>query len=147
MLSFVPPQPGQVQGAGWLTVSRGRCSGSRCRPPARAGFGDGSPAGVRPGRARDLGQGLALLELADQQLELLDGLVELLRRAAEPGPAQHRQLGLELLDMQGLGVDLGVAGGNRQILLRELGLQSGRERPQRVGIGGQVLARQRHASC
>ena len=92
------------------------------------------------------GQGLPLLELADQQLELLDGLVELLRRAAEPGPAQHRQLGLELLDMQGLGVDLGVAGGNRQVLLRELGMQSGRERPQGVGIGGQVLARQRHAS-
>ena len=137
MLSFVPPQPGQAQGAGWLTVSRGRCSGSRCRPPARAGFGDGLPAGVAAERL-GLGLGLALLELADQQLELLDGLVELLRRAAEPRPAQHGQLGLELLDMQRLGVDLGVAGGDRQILLRELGLQSGRERPQRVGIGGQV---------
>ena len=71
-------------------------------------------AGRPTGTSSRPGQGLPLLELADQQLELLDGLVELLRRAAEPGPAQHSQLGLELLDMQGLGVDLGVAGGNRQ---------------------------------
>lgn len=97
-----------------------------------AAAGAGRPWRLGTGRGRGVArpaQGFPLLELADQQLELLDRLVELLRRTAEPGPAQHRQLGLELLDMQGLGVDLGVAGGDRQVLLRELRLQSGRERP------------------
>lgn len=110
-----------------------------------AAAGAGRPWRLSTGRGRGvarLAQGFALLELADQQLELLDRLVELLRRTAEPGPAQHRQLGLELLDMQGLGVDLGVAGGDRQVLLRDLRLQGNRERPQGVDIGGQVLARQ-----
>ena len=87
--------------------------------------------GSSPGR-------VSFLELADQQLELLDGPVELLRGAAEPRPAQHGQLGLELLDMQGLGVDLGVAGGDRPTPSAPAGPAGGRERPQRVGIGGQI---------
>ena len=41
----------------------------------------------------------------------------------------HSQLGLELLDMQGLGVDLGVAGSDRPIPLRKLGLQNGHGAP------------------
>jgi hypothetical protein len=63
--------------------------------------------------------GLVRLELADQQLELLDPL----RRAPVARPLQERQLGLQLLDMQRLGI--------------ELGLQPGREHPERVRIGGQ----------
>ncbi|MGF6233844.1 hypothetical protein QFZ27_007799 [Inquilinus ginsengisoli] len=76
---------------------------------------------------------MVLLDVADNQLELLDGAVELLRRAAEPGPAQRRQLRLQLLDVQGLGMDLGVPG--RDLPLH-LDLQRGCEGAQFGRIGG-----------
>ena len=75
--------------------------------------------GWRGRRRLGLVLGLVRLELADQQLELLNPL----RRAAVARPLQERQLGLQLLDVQGFRV--------------ELGLQPGRERPERVWIGGQ----------
>lgn len=89
--------------------------------------------------------GLAFLEIADQQLELLDVTVELLREAAEPGAAQHGELRLQLLDVQRLGVELGVAGGERLVLPRQRRLQRRRKGAKRRGIGRQVGAGQRHA--
>jgi hypothetical protein len=68
----------------------------------------------------------ALFELADQELELLDVAVELLRGTAEARPPQHRKLRLEMLDLQRLGVELGVAHrdetiafGEERLLLRD----------------------------
>ena len=77
-----------------------------------------------------LGAGLALrhafLELAEQELELLDLAVELLRGTAEARSAQHRELRLEMLDLQRLGVELRVAHrdetiafGEQRLLLRD----------------------------
>jgi hypothetical protein len=99
----------------------------------------------RIGRCRlrlHLGLGLILLDPADHELELLDGAVELFRRAADPGPAQHRQLYLQLLDVQGLGMDLGVPGRDPPL---HLDLQRGCEGAQFGRIGGQGGRRQRHA--
>jgi hypothetical protein len=68
--------------------------------------------------------GSLFLELADQQLELLDIAVELFRRAAEAGAPQHRELHLQLLDVQRLGMDLRVARGDLDVLARKLRLQA-----------------------
>ena len=43
--------------------------------------------------------GLLLLEFADQQFQLLDVAVELLRRPAKPCATQHGELHLQLFDM------------------------------------------------
>jgi hypothetical protein len=75
--------------------------------------------------------GLAFLQVADQEFELLDLAVELLGLLPEPGAPEHGELRLQLLDMQGLGV--------------ELGLQSLRKQAQLFGIGRQSRGRQRHA--
>ena len=45
-----------------------------------------------------------------QQLKLFDVTVEFLRGATETRTAQQRQLCLQLFDMQGLSVNLGIAG-------------------------------------
>ena len=119
----------------------------RCAARGAAGPGRCRRA-LWPGRgASRLALDRALLEVADQEFELLDGLLELLRRAAEPRPTQDGQLCLELLDMQRLGVDLGVADSDRQIPIRQLGLQRHCEGPQGVGIGRQTRTGQRHAFC
>ena len=73
-------------------------------------------------------------EFADQQLKLLDRVVELLGGAAEARAAQHRQLHLQLLDMQRLGMDLGRIGGDLDILAGQLCLQINREVAQRGGV-------------
>ena len=52
---------------------------------------------------------LAFLEVADQQLKLFDLVVHFLRRLAETVTTQQRQLYLQLFDMKGLGVNLGIA--------------------------------------
>ena len=83
-------------------------------------------------------------KFADQQLELLDGVVELLGRAAEAGTPQHRQLHLQLLNMQCLGIDLCRVGGDLDILTRQLSLQIHREVAQRGGIVRLRQIRQRH---
>lgn len=55
---------------------------------------------------RDLGwllrlsAGGILLESADQQFQLFDVAIELLRRTAEPGPPQNSQLRFQFLDMR-----------------------------------------------
>jgi len=73
--------------------------------------------------------GLLLLELADQQFELLDVAVELLRRPTKPRATQHGELHLQLLDMQRLGIDLGRIGRDLDLLARQLRLQASGEHP------------------
>ena len=74
--------------------------------------------------------GPGLLQIADDQLQEIDLAIELLGRLAIAGSAQGRQLRLQLLYMQGLGV--------------EFRLQQRREGAKLVRITGQVLGRQRH---
>ncbi len=50
---------------------------------------------------------LLFFELADQQFELLNLMVELFGGPAEACAPQHGQLHLQLFDVQRLGVDLG----------------------------------------
>jgi len=88
--------------------------------------------------------GLLLLEFADQQFELLDVAVKLLRRPAEPRATQHGELHLQLLDVQRLGIDLGRIGRDLDVLARQLRLQVGGEHPQRVRVGRERSARQGH---
>ena len=78
--------------------------------------------------------GRLLFEIADQQLELL-----------EPLPLHERQRRAQLLDVQRLGVDLGVPRRQFALLGRERRLQRGRERVQGLGIGGQRSGCRRHA--
>jgi hypothetical protein len=70
------------------------------------------------------------LDVADRLFEPVNLPVELLRRLPEGGAAQGRQLRFQLLDMQRLGV--------------ELGLQSRRERAQRVRVRRQFRSGERH---
>jgi hypothetical protein len=114
------------------------CAGRPPAPCRRQGRIDGR-LGPR------LGLGLAFLDLADLQLELFDAAVELLGGPAEPRPAQHRQLHLQLLDMQRLGVNLCSRCRERQFLLTQSRLEHRREGAQLVGIGGERGHRQRHA--
>jgi hypothetical protein len=88
--------------------------------------------------------GSILFERADQQFELLDVAIELLRRAAEPRTPKHGQLHLQLLDVQRLGMDLRGVGGNLDILARQFGLQACGKDPQSTRVGGQRLGCQRH---
>ena len=142
-LNTVPPQPGQVQAGSWVTVSRGRCAGSGLRTGClrwRGLAGGLGSAGVPVGRlVRGVLGGSSSFEFADQQFELLDLAVELLRGAAEPRASQHGQLHLQLLDMQRLGVDLRRIGGDLDLLARQLGLQVSGEDPQRARVGRQRL--------
>jgi hypothetical protein len=73
---------------------------------------------------------LGFLQVADDQLEQIDLAVELLGGLAEPGPPQRGQLRLQLLDMEGLGV---------QFMLQRPG-----EGAQLLGVGWQFSGRQRH---
>src|ERR1700677_1208859 len=75
--------------------------------------------------------GVALLNVAQQQLELLDLAIELLRRAPEARAAQNRELHAQLLDQQCFGVNL------RR--------QRRREPPQFSGIFRQISGGARHA--
>jgi hypothetical protein len=76
---------------------------------------------------------LAFLQITDDELELLDLAIQLLRRAAVARPLQHRELRLQLLQVQRLGV--------------ELGLQRHGEGPQRLGITREGGLQQRHERC
>jgi hypothetical protein len=86
------------------------------------------------GRITRLGLAGLFFKFADQQFQLLDVAIKLFRRAAEPGPSQHRQLHLQLFDVQCLGVDFGSIGGDLYLLARQLGLKTGGKQPQRVGV-------------
>ena len=91
----------------------------------------------RPRRRRGrllsrLVRSLGFLDLADRLFEPVDLLVEFLGRLAEAGAAQRRQLRLQLLDMQRLGV--------------ELRLQSRRERAQGVRVRRQFRSGERHVN-
>ena len=118
-LNVVPPQPAQIQAGSWVTVSRGRWAGSGVRTGClRGSVLERLAVGlrVRFGRAgASVFSGSILFERADQQFELLDVAIELLRGAVEPRAPQHGQLQLQLLDVQRLGVDLGRVGGNLDI--------------------------------
>ena len=101
----------------------------------------------------------AFLEFAEQHLELLDLAVELLRGAAEPRSSQHRELRLEMLDLQRLGIELRIAHRDQPIAFGELRLLLdddplalaeqcflfGKHPPQRCGIEWQCGALRRHA--
>ncbi len=71
-----------------------------------------------------------LLEIADQQLELLDPL----RGATEAGALHERQRRSQLLDVQRLGVDLGITRRELAVLGRKRLLQRDRERTQSCRI-------------
>ena len=75
------------------------------RRPSRPGFG------FLPGRLRGGLLGLVLLEVLEPQLELVDRLVELLRRVAEPRPPQRRELDPQLLDLDRGPAELGAGRG------------------------------------
>ena len=105
---------GQLGPAGPLAPS---CQRARLRLVLRIVH----PGRISNARARRF-LGLLLLEVADQQLQLLDLAVELLRGAAEPRPAQRGQLHLQLLDVQRLGVDFGGVRSNLDVLARQFGL-------------------------
>ena len=111
------------------------CLGRRLGVGLRVGFGRAG-AGVFGGSI--------LFERADQQFELLDIAIELLRGTAEPRTPQHGQLHLQLLDVQRLGMDLGGVGGNLDVLARQFGLQVCGEDPQSTRVGRQRLGCQRH---
>jgi hypothetical protein len=85
------------------------------------------------GRPTSLLLGGRFLEIPDQQLELVDPL----RGATEAGTLHQREDRSQLLDVQRLGVDLGVACRELTVLGRERFLLQDRERPQRLGIGRQ----------
>ena len=94
----------------------------------------------------------ALFELAEREFELLNLPVELLRGAAEPRPPQFGELRLEVLDLQRLGVEFGVAHRDHPIPFGELGLPLGEQRflldhhpPQRADIAGQCGRFRDHA--
>jgi hypothetical protein len=90
---------------------------------ARAGL-RGAPISSRvPAR---LLRGRLFLEIADQQLELLDPL----RGATEAGALHERERRSQLLDVQRLGVDLGIARRELTVFGRERLLQRDRERTQ-----------------
>src|SRR4051812_7218503 len=114
-LNTVPPQPSPCDPCAKHSVApppKGAGAGRRVgdglarqmrrqrtthRRLARARFGRVPADGVGCGSA--FGFGLVGLELADQQFELLDLSIELLRGPTEPGPPQHCQLYFELLDV------------------------------------------------
>ena len=81
-------------------------------------------------RAR-LSRGVALFHVAEQQFQLLDLAVELLRRAPEASAPKDRQLHSQLLNQQRLGVDFRC--------------ERRREPPQFGGIFGQIGSGARHA--
>jgi len=101
----------------------------------------------------------AFLEFAEQQLELLDLAVELLRGAAEPRPSQHRELRFEMLDLQRLGIELRIAHREQPIAFGQLRLLLGddllalaeqcfllgKHPLQRAGIAWRCGALRRHA--
>jgi hypothetical protein len=93
----VLPQSGQMQAGSWLTVSRGRWSGSFARPARLRGarrvrvlrvvqYGGIGRTGAR------VFLGGFLLEFTDQKLKLLDVAIELFRGTAEPRAPQHGEL-------------------------------------------------------
>src|SRR3954468_3137909 len=91
---------------------------------AWAGAGRGTGVGLGGSVGAGILGGGIFLEFADQQFELLDLAIELLRGSAEPRTPQRGKLHLQLFDMQRLGVDLGSIGGEFKVLARQLCLQA-----------------------
>ena len=73
--------------------------------------------------------GFALFDIANEQFELLDRLIEPFGRAPEPSSPQHGELHLQLLDQQRLGVNLGGKCG-------DIALQIACDAAQIIGIAG-----------
>src|SRR3982074_3110374 len=94
--------------------------------PSACGFSAWRASGWRapapPAPAPRVSPRHAFLEFAEQHLELLDLAVELLRGAAEPRSSQHRELRLEMLDLQRLGIELRIAHRDQPIAFGELRL-------------------------
>ena len=126
---------------------------------ARQMFGQGSPARrflpqrrialrCRRGHGDDLwrGGGRLGLQLIKHQFQLLDDARDLLRRAAELLTPQTRDLDLQLLDLERLGLQPGLGGGQLSLAggaCRALGDQ---HPPQRVGIARKLFGIDRHQS-
>ena len=94
----------------------------------------------------------AFFDLAEREFELLNLTVEFLRGAAEPGAPQFGKLRPQVLDLQRLGVEFGVAHRDHPIAFGELGLPLGEQRflldhhpPQRADIAGQCGWFRHHA--
>src|SRR5580698_9554807 len=85
-----------------------------------------------------------LLEFADQELELIDVVIKLLRRPAKARPLELGELHLQLLDVQRLGVYLSGVGRELAVLARQFRSQIFGEKPQRVQIGRERFTYQRH---
>src|SRR5262249_3600245 len=69
-----------------------------------------------------------LFKLPKDEFQLLDLAVELLGRAAEPRPSQHRKLRLEMFDLKCLGIELGIADRNHAITFDQKGFLLGEQR-------------------
>ena len=82
---------------------------TRQRPAWAAGLAGGT-GGLGLGFAPGGAFGRAFLEFADEQLQLLDPAVELLRGPAEPRALERGQLHLELFDHQFVGLELTFQG-------------------------------------
>jgi hypothetical protein len=117
-------------------VRRQRLStaGAALTGPRRAPISSRVPASLLRGRL--------FLEIADQQLELLDPL----RGATEAGALHERERRSQLLDVQRLDVDLGIARRELTVFGRERLLQGDRERAQGFRIRGQGSGCRRHDS-
>ncbi len=93
--------------------------------------------GVRFGRAgASVFGGSILFECADQQFELFNVAIELLRRATEPRAPKHGQLHLQLLDVQRFGMDLGGVGGNFESLRASSACRSAAKIRRALGLAG-----------
>ena len=133
--AFVFAEPGQAgaaahrAGAGRRVhhplarqMGRQRLATARTR---RARLGGRPISGGLGRRLTSLVLGLCFLEIADQQLELVDPL----RGAAEAGPLHQREGRPQLLDVERLGVELGIPCRELTIPGGERCLQRDHERP------------------
>src|SRR4051812_26030071 len=70
----------------------------------------------------------ALLKLAKHEFKLLDLTVELLGRAAKPRSPENCKLGFYVLDLQRLGIQLGIANRDHPLTFDQKGFLLGEQR-------------------
>ena len=89
--------------------------------------------------------GLADFQLFEPQLKLFDLPGDALRRAAKLHPPQLGDLELQLLDLQGAQLDGEPCRLQFRSCFRQFALAGQGKSPQRIRVGGQIGAGQRHA--